>query len=490
MNQRFVFARRIFCGIYCSAFIGISFHLQAQIFQIKREIFDVLIAFRRIFFQGFANKGGDTVIIANSDGSNPQSFINNQEVGFDMITEAVWSPDGEHILLGALKRSGDGLKRVNILAVSVKDKKSQVVGEKTWIGASSLNWLKNSSEILFIAKSEPEESLQIWHLSYPNGEARQVTNDISDYASLSLADDDKTMVTTKVDTISSFWTFAPNNKELKQIITESRSYAGFSGIEQGANGKIYFTKRSGKEVNIWEADAEGRNEKQITSGSLINISPVVSKDGKFLVFSSNRRDDFRIWRTDIDGKNAVQLSTEANGGDFRPQVSNDNQTVVFTRQSKEGGKAVLMKVSTNGGEVKRFLPETDFSQMMPEISADGKHLAYFSHKFDEQTLALQNKLTIREFNGEEAGKVEKEISIGIGKNFAWSPDGKSLTFVNSDGIPNLWNYPLDDGKPKPLTDFNAGKIVDFAWSNDGKKLFIVRGITNSDLVLIKDNAKV
>lgn len=85
---------------------------------------------------------------------------------------------------------------------------------------------------------------------------------------------------------------------------------------------------------------------------------------------------------------------------------------------------------------------------------------------------------------------EKEIPIGFGKKFDWSPDGKSFTFVNSDRIPNLWNYPLDDSSPQSVTDFNSGKILDFTWSNDGKILFIVRGVTNSDLVLIKDNAKV
>jgi len=435
------------------------------------------------------NKGGDTVIIADSDGSNPQPFITNQEIGYDLITEAVWSPDGQNILLAALKRSGDDSERTNILAVSVKDKKTQVVGEKTWIGASSLNWLKDGSGILFIAKSQPEESSQIWHLSFPTGEARQITNDISDYASLSLADDGKQMVTTKVDTISSFWTFAPNTKELKKITTESRSYAGFSGIEHSTNGKIYYTKRNGKEVNIWQADEDGKNEKQITSDSLINVSPIVSKDGKFLVFSSNRKDGFRIWRTDIDGKNAVQLSSEANGGDFKPQLSHDGNTVVFMRQSREGGKTVMMRVSTDGGEVKQLLPDNEFSQLSPEISADGKHIAYFSFRFDEQTLTLDNKLTICKFDGKEVGKVEKEIPINFGKHFAWSPDSKSFTFVNMDGTPNLSNYPLDSSKPKPLTDFNSGKIIDFSWSSDGKKLFIVRGIFNSDLVLIKDNGK-
>ena len=445
---------------------------------------------RFVFVRHNPNKGGDTVIIVNSDGTDPQPFITHAEAGCDLITEAVWSPDGKEILLGTLNRGGDDSERLSIFSVSVNDKKTRVVGEKTWIGASSFNWLKDGSGILFIARGAPEEPSQVWHLSFPDGEARQITNDISDYASLSLSDDGKQMVTTKIDTISSFWTFSSNTGELKQLTAESRNYAGFTGIEHSANGKIYFTKRSGREVNIWEADEDGKNEKQITSDSLMNISPVVSKDGKFLVFSSNRKDGFRIWRAGIDGKNPVQLTGAADGGDFRPQISNDGQTVVFMRQSREGGKSVLMKVSTGGGEAKRLLPDDEFSQLLPKISADGKHIAYFSYKFDEQTLALQNKLTVHEFDGKEIGKIEREIPISFGKNFIWAPDGKSLTFINTDGTPNLWNYALDGIKAKPLTDFNSGKIIDFTRSSDGKKFFIVRGITNSDLVLIKDAAKV
>ena len=442
-----------------------------------------------IFARHNPNKGGDTVMIANTDGSNQQPFISNQEIGYDLINEAIWSPDGENIFLTALKRTSDGLEHFDILSVSIVDKQIQIVGEKKWIGASSLNWLKDGSGLLFIAKSEPEETLQIWHLSFPDGEVRQISNDTSDYVSLSLAADGKTMVTTKIDTISSFWTFAPNTKELKQITAENRNSVGFGGIEQASNGKIYYTKRSGKEVNIWESGEDGSNERQINSDGTINVHPVVSNDGKFLVFSSNRKNDYRIWRADINGKNPVQLSADSDGGDFKPQISADSQTVVFVRRSKDNGKSVLMKVSINGGNEKPLLPGSDFSQDVPEISPDGKQIAFFSYKFDEQTLAFNSKLMIYAFNGSELGKLLKEMPYGLDKNIDWTTDGKALTLVGKEGMPNLWNYPLDDSKPKQITDFNSGKIVNFRWSNDGKKLFIVRAVTNSDLVLIKDNTK-
>ncbi len=73
--------------------------------------------------------------------------------------------------------------------------------------------------------------------------------------------------------------------------------------------------------------------------------------------------------------------------------------------------------------------------------------------------------------------------------FQWSPDGKSLIFVKRGGVSNLWEINLADRKEKPLTNLNSGVISHFKWSHDGKKLFIVRGIVNSDLVLIKDSRK-
>ena len=55
-------------------------------------------------------------------------------------------------------------------------------------------------------------------------------------------------------------------------------------------------------------------------------------------------------------------------------------------------------------------------------------------------------------------------------------------------MPNLFRLPLDGSPPQPITAFKSGKILNFAWSKDGANLFIVRGITNNDLILIRDSA--
>jgi hypothetical protein len=38
-----------------------------------------------------------------------------------------------------------------------------------------------------------------------------------------------------------------------------------------------------------------------------------------------------------------------------------------------------------------------------------------------------------------------------------------------------------------MTEFNSGKIMSMNWSADGRKLYIVRGIFNSDLILIRES---
>lgn len=442
-----------------------------------------------VFARHDPSQGGDKVVIVNSDGSGAAPFVDTKEIGYDAIREVAWSPDGASILVGAYKRTGDGQQRVKLLLISVKDKTLKPVDEKAWLGASSLNWVKDGSGILFVAKSEAENSSQIWYMSYPGGASRQITNDLSDYVSLSLADDNKTMATSKVDTISSFLTLDAGGKELRQITPENRNNAGFGGISAAANGKIYYTKRVGKGVSIMEAGADGSEEKQVVSDGTMNLHPAVSRDLKYIVFTSNRSGNARVWRAGLNGANPVQLSDDVDSEDFGPQISADSKTVIFTRATKDGGRSALMSVPLDGGETKPLLPEGTPIQVASRLSFDGRKIAYITISFDEQPVSIDARLTVAGFNGHATEKAEKEIPVTWGQVFDWSPDGKSVVYVSEEGNATIWEYPLDTGKLRQLTGLNSGNVKGLSWSTDGKKLYIVRGVMNSDLILIKETPK-
>jgi Tol biopolymer transport system component len=72
-------------------------------------------------------------------------------------------------------------------------------------------------------------------------------------------------------------------------------------------------------------------------------------------------------------------------------------------------------------------------------------------------------------------------------NTRFLPDGKAVAYPFRDkDADNLWLQPLDGSPGKQLTNFKSERIADFHWSFDGKQLGLIRGHTDSDVVLIRD----
>ncbi|HEX8735241.1 MAG TPA: LpqB family beta-propeller domain-containing protein [Pyrinomonadaceae bacterium] len=447
---------------------------------------------RLAFVRHDVEKGSSAVYLANADGSNPEVLIDTPTSGETRFSEVAWSPGGEEMVVGSItKMFGDDSFEGKILLVSLKDKSFRQFGERTWMNLGSFSWLKDKSGFYFLAKANLQDQKQIWFFSFPEQQARQITSDSSGYSVMSLSADGATIAASKVDIISSLWTFNPQNKEMTQVVSENRMLQGVGGLTHLPDGRILFAKTEGTRTNLWTMDEEGRNEKVLMQEGGDRIHPAISPDGKFLVFSSNTQDGWKIWKADLDGKNAVQLTRQASSGDFRPQVLPDNKTIVFERRLDHIMKAKLMKISLDGGEEQPLFAENQTNDAFPKVSGDGKRLAFTTQLFDAKNLTFQNVLKIAEIK-ETNVQPPREVKIeNMSWNYRWSKDGKNLTYMGMQGVPNIFDFAVDasNGKPKQLTNFNSGNILNFDWANDGKRLYIVRGIFNSDLILIKDNLK-
>jgi hypothetical protein len=69
----------------------------------------------------------------------------------------------------------------------------------------------------------------------------------------------------------------------------------------------------------------------------------------------------------------------------------------------------------------------------------------------------------------------------------FSRDAKAVVYpFRHGGIDDLWSQPLDGSPGKQITDFKSEHIADFHWSLDGSQLGVIRGHTDSDVVLIRD----
>src|SRR5262249_34238171 len=141
-----------------------------------------------------------------------------------------------------------------------------------------------------------------------------------------------TVITAKADVVSSIWTYALQEKTATQLSADSPTLDGSNGISLTPDGHLLFTRREGRQIDIWIADADGTNPRRLTSESRSNFGSIMTPDGRSLVFNSSDSGTYRIWRRDADGRTPVQLAAEdIESSDFNPIVTADSQYVVFNR---------------------------------------------------------------------------------------------------------------------------------------------------------------
>jgi len=82
---------------------------------------------------------------------------------------------------------------------------------------------------------------------------------------------------------------------------------------------------------------------------------------------------------------------------------------------------------------------------------------------------------------------DERISGG-GLNF--TPDGKAVAYpIRENGVDNIWVQPLDGSQGRQITYFDSEQILNFRWSAEGRSLCILRGHTDSDVVLIRESSQ-
>jgi Tol biopolymer transport system component len=412
-------------------------------------------------------------------------LISSSNTDYDFFAFRLgWAPDGRTLVTGAGNRESGFLSKTDLVEISLADKRVRTINaQREFFHINNVVWFADGSGVLFSGRESQNSPNQIWRASYPDGRIDPITNDFNDYLDVSISDDGKSIATLKADTVSSVWKYAPAVKKGTQFAGESRNLDGMHGLLHRRDGSLVFTKTEGKETDIWVTDGEGKAAKAIHAEPGYSVGPVAPSDGTYLVFNIQKDKTSKIWRSNADGSDPVRLSEEDPSiVDFNPQLTPDGSTIIFQRKSDDE-RFSLMQMPVTGGKAEKFYDAPGLSVFMPRISPDGKRIAYTA--YDIKT--FQKKLYIATIEDAAIGKVEQEIEYNLINQYAWSPDSRALTVLtNRSGVQNIWRQPIDGSAPTQITDFKSGRIMNFTWTVDGKELFLVRGNTNNDLILIKD----
>ena len=256
------------------------------------------------------------------------------------------------------------------------------------------------------------------------------------------------------------------------LVAARRDYGGVRLSPDGQQAAIVVFEQENADIIVYDLVRD--TPTRLTFDPAGDNNPVWTLDGERVVFSSGRGGGpLNVWWKSADGTGeAERLSTSPNT-QFVSSPSGDGQAlVVYTTRPETAGDVAL--VSIEGGQAEELLIEEPFVQAYPEISSDGRWIAYRSNE------SGQDEVFVRPFPNVDQGKWQ--LSRGGGDLPLWGPDGSELFYRGPGG--EMMVVPLDTepifnpGNPALL--FEAGHLLDtsgvaraFDIAPDGQRFLMI-----------------
>ncbi len=424
------------------------------------------------------------LFVCDVNGSN-ERIVTTRTGKFTYFTWGLapaWSPDGTRLVVSAQElkseEKSDAQERY-FVEVNVADGVEKRLASPQWHNYNTAEWLPDGSGLIVIAQDKSGAPYQLWHLSYPDGAARRITNDTNDYFKFSLTADGQTLAAAQEIWNNNIWILpeadASRARQITHVTSGAENYAVWT-----PDSRLIFHINEGASQNLWLMNADGQNRQQLTfDENVSNGTPMAASDGRSIFFTSNRTGVSHIWQMDADGRNPRQITD--GDGEKMFELTADGRWLIYA--AIKHWTWTLWKKPLDGGEAVK-LSEQLYEDAI--VLPDGKQIL-FGYYVKDAADGNPWKIAVMPFDGSAPPKILPLPSPL--QYFAWSADGQSVYLVKKNDRSNVWQYSLDGKLLRQVTDFPAetlGYIIHFAWSPDGKQLAITRETKISDAILISD----
>ena len=437
---------------------------------------------RIVYCRVIQQKGEDQILIANADGTGEQVMLHSKRAeGKGLFTDLSWSAKDDLIAVGAFDTAKGQI--TSILVFTPQGKLVKKFPLSTLV--TSVAWLPDASGLLFVA-SEKGTGLrsQIWFQPYPEGEAIRVSNDLSNYLSLSVTGDGRSFITTEQRQAATVYVgdspvVLGDKIDWKLTPISTQQATGYQ-LSWTSTGKLLQKDAS---YHIYETASDGSNRVRLLESDSVLFSAMACGPGELAVIGRVLEDNKpNVWRLNTVSGELKQLTfgIDVEKGDCTP----DGKWLLFTDYGASDGIGHIYKVAIDGETLVEVAHGTYFS---PTLSPDGKLIAYA--KTEGQGASATSKIVMQRLDdGTIAKEIEMPAPFGDWHALGWTPDGKALSFLhNTTGSSqNVYMLPLAGGAPVQVTNFDSEPafVPAYAWSRDGKKFAVTRARYNdTDVVL-------
>jgi serine/threonine protein kinase len=410
---------------------------------------------RVCFYRQDRTAGSYQFLSANADGSDQQVLANGKEP-FPGL--AVCSPSGRFAVLE------DSLGNVESLEFGSGSTRTVASSAALTGFLNDMQWMPNGKG-LFITGWEKVDFAPISFLSYPSGKMRQITNDLSVYAGISLTADARTIATTQND-LNARFAELPLAGSLQE--DQTGELVWFTWLDNNtivANGAGNL-----RVINLLKHETTAVNVK---NGFLFGQPSFCGRDTMVLVGAALQGDVRRVYTLHLDGSGLTQVTKGPM--DSFPECTADGESV-FYADATEGNNPTLMRQSLRGGAPQKIAQ----GSIWFDVSSDGKLLATAAAAKGAplQIVSLDSLRTIRSFATRDFDDFHR---------FAFSADNRSIFYVTEKGADaTIWRQPLETANPVKVATL-PGKTVNWIRpSPDGKKLGLILEAPTSEAVLLHD----
>ena len=246
---------------------------------------------------------------------------------------------------------------------------------------------------------------------------------------------------------------------------------------------------------IWAMDVDGRNPRQITKLSTEASGPLLSPDGRKIVFLSKVYPDCKPAVGSFDDAcNKRNLDDEVKS----PVKARAYTSLLYRHWNEWQGKRRqhLMVVNTDGSDLQDLTPVPfdvpPFSLDAPRgyaISPDSMELAYVANTDAVPAVSTNSDIYAVPLAGGESKRIT--LNPGADEGPVYSPDGKYLAFLSQfrPGYESdRWRLNVLEratGKTTNLTESLDRWVQSVAWSPDSTRLFFTvedRGRTELQMI--------
>jgi Tol biopolymer transport system component len=205
--------------------------------------------------------------------------------------------------------------------------------------------------------------------------------------------------------------------------------------------RVALAIEDGGNTDVWVGDTARGTLTRLTVDPAIDTMPIWTPDGLHVTFRSER-DRPGVFRRDAQGAGPIERLTETDGPIHSPYSWTPDGRTLLVAVFRSFRQQAIAAVTPPDRDV-RLLLDGDFAQLEPQVSPDGRWLAYQS----DETGRFE--IYVRPFPDVESGRWQ--VSSAGGTSPRWRANGRELFYYDGEAIHAV---PVDVG-----ASFRAGDPV-------------------------------